>query len=109
VSVQWIGTINVLEAIMGGVGTGNFSTAQVVVGATPVLLVAARAGRASVRVSNFGSNPVFVGPSNTVTIGTGQIVGGELGGQSESFPTQAAIYAVAATGISQQVSVAEFF
>lgn len=109
VSTQWQGTINARQSLMAGVGAGNFAVSQVTVSGTVAMLIPARAGRLSVMISNFGSSPIFVGPDATVTPGTGQMIGGVLGGQSQSFPTQSAIWAIAGTGIFQQVSVSEFY
>lgn len=109
VSTQWQGTINARQSLMAGVGAGNFAVSQVTVSSAAVLLIPARAGRLSVTVSNFGNAPIYVGPTNGVTPSTGQVVGGQLGGQSQSFPTQSAIYAIAGPGVAQQVSVTEFY
>lgn len=86
-------------------GSGTIATAQVSVGTTSTQVVAARAGRGSVKITNLGTTDVFIGVTG-VTTTTGDILPGTKGA-SITIPTNAAVFAVAAT--AQTVSVMEVF
>ncbi len=107
----WNGT-NVIPArgdtngnFMVSKGSGSIATAQVSVGTSSTQIVAARAGRGSVKITNLGTNDVYIGVSG-VTTGNGDLLPGTKGA-SIVVPTNAAIFGVA--GTAQTVSVMEVF
>lgn len=80
--------------------TNAINTGKVAVGATAVLIVAARPGREKVRITG-GS--IFVGADDTVTINTGYPTNdGFTGTSAIELDTDAAIYGIAP---SAEVSV----
>ena len=81
-------------------------TAQVDVGSSPTLIIAARDDRRAVLVVNHGTADVFIGDS-TVSALTGLLLPGTKGA-ALSVPTDVAIYGIVASGI-QRVSAAEIF
>lgn len=92
------------------VGGATIATAQAVTSISPAaatLLVAARAGRTSVVITNItGTQPVYL-VASAVTTGatTGHFVGGAAG-STVTIETQAAIYGTSPTA-GQTVSVLE--
>lgn len=93
------------------IGVANFVPAQVSVGATATLIVAARTGaagigRKTVCVTNTGSMVVYLGGSG-VTTSTGDYLAG-VAGAGKCFDTQAAIYGIVGTG-SETVSETETY
>lgn len=85
-------------------GTGNIATAQVTVGITATLIVAARTNRISATVVQTGTVVVYMGGAN-VTVLNGVPLGNT---QYSTFTFQggAAIYGIVATG-TQTVAVVE--
>lgn len=86
-------------------GSGTIATAQVSVGTASTQIVAARAGRGSVKITNLGTTDVFIGVSG-VTSTTGDLLPGTKGA-SITIPTNAAVFGVA--GTAQSVSVMEVY
>lgn len=86
-------------------GSGGLATAQVSVGTTATQIVAARAGRGSVKITNLGTTDVFIGVAG-VTATTGDLLPGTKGA-SIVIPASVAVFGVAAT--AQTVSVMEVF
>jgi len=86
-------------------GSSGLSTSQVSVGASATQIVAARANRGSVKITNLGTNDVYIGTSG-VTVSTGDLLPGTKGA-SIVVPTTAALFGVA--GTAQNVSVLEVF
>jgi hypothetical protein len=84
----------------------NLATAQVSVGATATLIVAARAGRKEVTIVNHGTTALYLGPS-AVSATTGQLLAG-VAGEGVTYSGGAAVYGVTVSG-SQTVSVAEVY
>jgi hypothetical protein len=87
-------------------GSGTIATAQVSVATSSTQVVAARAGRGSVKITNLGTTDVFVGVTG-VTTTTGDLLPGTKGA-SITIPTNAAVFAVA-SGAAQTVSVMEVY
>lgn len=87
-------------------GSGTIATAQVSVATTSTQVVAARAGRGSVKITNLGTTDVFIGNTG-VTTATGDLLPGTKGA-SITIPTNAAVFAVA-SGAAQNVSVMEVY
>ena len=87
-------------------GSANIATGQVTVGTTATLVMAARAGRISGKVTDLGTTDIYCGPSG-VTTATGDLLAGVKGG-AITIQTGAAIYCVVATG-TQPVSFMESF
>lgn len=85
----------------------NLATAQVSVGATATLIVAARAGRKEVTIVNHGTTALYLGSSSGVTTSTGQLLAG-VAGEGITYSGGAAIYGITASG-SQTVSAAEVY
>lgn len=87
---------------------GGFATSQATADTTSggVQLVAARAGRHSLRLVNLGTTDVWVGPKG-VSSTTGALLVGTKGA-SLPIDTQDAVYGVVGTG-SQAVSVIETY
>lgn len=86
-------------------GSGTIATAQVSVGTASTQIVAARAGRGSVKITNLGTTDVYIGVSG-VTSTTGDLLPGTKGA-SITIPTNAAVFGVA--GTAQSVSVMEVY
>lgn len=88
-------------------GTGSLATNQISVATTAggTLIVAARAGRARVTITNLGTTDVFVGNTG-LTAANGQILIGTKGA-SITLHTSAAVYGIA--GTAQSVSFIEEF
>lgn len=86
-------------------GSAGIATAQVSVGTTATQIVAARAGRGSVKITNLGTTDVFIGAAG-VTSTTGDLLPGTKGA-SITIPSNAAIFGIA--GTAQSVSVLEVF
>lgn len=87
-------------------GTANIATGQATVASTATLVVAARLGRASVKITDLGTTDIFCGAAG-VTTATGDLLAGVKGG-SITIPTSAAVYCVDATG-TQAVSYMEAY
>ena len=85
------------------VGTGAMATAQVSVGTGSTLIVAARADRASVTITNLGTVDIYIGNTG-VTAGTGTLLVGTKGA-AITIPTTAAVYGIGAS--AQSVSFME--
>lgn len=86
-------------------GSNTIATAQVSVGTSSTQIVAARAGRGSVKITNLGTTDVFIGTTG-VTSTTGDLLPGTKGA-SITIPTNAAVFGVA--GTAQAVSVMEVY
>lgn len=86
-------------------GSGTIATAQASVGTTSTQIVAARANRGAVTITNLGTTDIFIGVTG-VTATTGTLLLGSKGA-SITIPTNAAVFGVAAT--AQTVSVLEVF
>ncbi len=84
----------------------KFKTAQAIIGATPTLIVAQRAGRDTVVIENHGTTNVFLG-NGSVTVSTGLLLPGVVGA-SVAIETTEAIYGIVATG-TQAVSSVETY
>lgn len=87
-------------------GSANIATGQVTVGTTATLVVAARSGRISVKVTDLGTVDLYCGTA-TVATTTGDLLAGVKGG-SITIPTGAAVYCVVGTG-TQAVSFMEAY
>lgn len=91
-------------------GAASIATGQVADSLSPaaaIQIVAARAGRQSVTITNItGTQPVYLGPSG-VTVGTGIFLAG-VAGASITIPTSAAIFATSPTA-AQTLSFLETF
>lgn len=97
---------------VNGVGATNFSTGQAATSISPAAatqLVAARANRRSVTITNItGTQPVYVLTSNAITgATTGAFIPGTAGA-SLTLPTTAAIFGTSPTA-AQTVSVLETY
>lgn len=94
--------------ITQGQGSASIATAQVAAPTgTPTQIVAARAGRAGVTLTNItGAQQVYVGASG-VTAATGTLLPATVGA-SLTIPTQAAIFAISVTA-AQTVAILETF
>lgn len=94
----------------GGTGSASLNTGQVADSLSPaaaIQIVAARAGRASVTLTNItGTQPVYYGNTG-VTTGTGVFVAGAAGA-SITLYTSAAIFATSPTA-AQTISFVESF
>ena len=88
------------------VGSTNWAPSQVSVANTATSLLASRAGRQAVIVTQMGTTPVYLGGSG-VTAATGAFLAGVIGAV-KVIPTTAAVYGITATG-SQSVSVEEHY
>lgn len=86
-------------------GSNSFATAQVSVATSATQIVAARANRGSVKITNLGTNDVYIGVAG-VTTTTGDLLPGTKGA-SIVVPTNAAVFGIAAA--AQNVSVMEVF
>lgn len=86
-------------------GSGSIATAQVSVGTTSTQIVGARSGRGSVKITNLGTNDVYIGNTG-VTSTTGDLLPGTKGA-SITIPANIAIFGVATA--AQAVSVMEVF
>jgi hypothetical protein len=84
----------------------SIATAQATVGTTATQIVAARAGRGSVRIVNHGTTDVFIGAAG-VTTTTGTLLQGVIG-YSVTIDGGAAVFGIVATG-TQVVSALEAF
>lgn len=87
-------------------GSSTIATSQVSVATTSTQVVAARALRGSVKITNLGTTDVFIGVTG-VTTTTGDLLPGTKGA-SITVPTNAAVFAVA-SGAAQTVSVMEVY
>lgn len=87
-------------------GSGSIATAQVSVATTSTQIVAARAGRGSVKITNLGTTDVYIGVTGVSTT-TGDLLPGTKGA-SITVPTNAAVFGIA-SGAAQSVSVLEVF
>lgn len=89
-------------------GSSSFATNQATANTgTANQIVAARAGRAAVTITNLtGAQQVFVGNAG-VTVATGQLIPATVGA-SITIPTQAAIFGISATA-AQTVTILETF
>lgn len=85
-------------------GAGAVATGQVSVGTSATQIVAARAGRRNVCVTNTGTTVVYLG-AGAVTTATGDYLTG-VAGTKACYDTQAAIFGVVGTG-TQAVSYVE--
>jgi len=92
-------------AYMVSKGSAGIATAQVSVGTTATQIVAARAARGSVKITNLGTTDVFIGVAG-VTSTTGDLLPGTKGA-SITIPSNAAVFGIA--GTAQSVSVLEVF
>lgn len=90
------------------VGSASIATAQIAAPTgTSAQIVAARAGRTAVTITNItGAQQVYVGASG-VTAATGQLLPATVGA-SVTIPTQAAIFGISLTA-AQTVSILETF
>lgn len=86
-------------------GSGTIATTQVAVTTTAAQIVAARAGRGSVKIQNLGTTDIYLGNTG-VTTTTGDLLVGTKGA-SVTIPTTAAIFAIGAAAGS--VSVLEVY
>lgn len=86
-------------------GSGTFATAQAAVTTTAAQIVAARAGRGSVKIQNLGTTDIYLGNTG-VTTTTGDLLVGTKGA-SVTIPTTAAIFAIGAAAGS--VSILEVY
>ena len=82
----------------------DFSTAQVSVGTTPTLIVAAHNGVDEVTIENLGTTAVYIGKAN-VTTSNGFLLPGVVGA-SVTLSATTAIYGIVASG-TQAVAVLE--
>lgn len=80
----------------------TFNTNQVLVAATATLIVPQNTGRRSVLITNLGTVAVYLGSSNGVTTGTGQILPGVVGA-SISIPQTGPVWGIS-SGAAQAVS-----
>lgn len=88
-------------------GSGGIATSQVSVGVAATQIVAARAGRGAVTITNVtGAQQIFIGVAG-VTATTGTLLPAAVGA-SLTIPTNAAIFGIALTA-AQTVSVLEVF
>lgn len=89
-------------------GSASIATAQIAAPiTTSAQIVAARAGRVAVTITNVtGAQQVYVGASG-VTAATGQLIPATVG-SSLTIPTQAAIFGISLTA-AQTVSILETF
>lgn len=81
----------------------TLTTGQLAVTAAAQLVKAANLSRYSMVITNTGATTVFLGPSAAVTIATGQAL---LAGNSITFATTSAIFAIAAA-VGDTISWAE--
>jgi len=105
----WLsGIYSLLSNVLGvkEVGSSNWATTQVSVTNAATQLVAARAGRQGVVVTNLGTTPVYLGGSG-VTTATGAFLPG-VAGASKTIPAATAVYGIVGTG-TQNVSVEELY
>jgi hypothetical protein len=70
-------------------------------------IIAARAGRRAVVVTQLGTTDVWLGPDNTVSPTTGALLKG-VAGAAKTIPWTGAVYAVTASS-TQRVSVEEIY
>lgn len=94
------------------IGSGSFATTQAPSSVSPanaLLIVAARAGRRSVTLTNItGTQPVFfVNAANATGATTGFFIAGTAGA-SVTIPTSAAVYATSPTA-AQTIAVVETY
>lgn len=88
-------------------GTGSLATSQVSVLTTATQIVAARAGRNAITITNItGAQQIFVGPAG-VTAANGALIPATVGA-SATIPTSAAVFGIALTA-AQTVSALETF
>lgn len=97
-----IGDVDVLTVA----GAGTLATNQISVANTATLIVASRAGRRGVVITNHGTTAVYIGLVG-VTTTTGILLAGVVGA-SISIPTTAAVYGIVASG-TQTVSFIEAY
>lgn len=93
-------------------GSPSFATAQAATSVSPaaaIQLVAARAGRRSVTITNItGTQPVYILTTNAITgVTTGDYIP-STAGSSKTIPTVAAVFGTSPTA-AQTVSVLETF
>ena len=93
------------------IGTANFATAQISVGTSATLIVAARSGgrgtgRKTTCITNTSTTAVYLGGSG-VTTSTGDLLAAGAG-TGKCFDTQAAIYGIVASG-SETVTETETY
>lgn len=81
------------------IGTPTFSTNQVAVGTSGVIVVPARAGRQSVTLTSLTAVAYYVGNSTGVTAANGFPVPA-VAGASLTISTAAAVYAVGASALT---------
>jgi hypothetical protein len=81
------------------VSAGNASTSQVSITSTATAIVAARATRNSVKITNMGTTPIYLGFTSGVTVSTGDFLPGILGA-FVVYPTQTGVWGIVATGSS---------
>jgi hypothetical protein len=77
-------------------GAANGATGQVSVASTATAIVAARATRRSIKITNLGTNAVYIGFTSGVTITTGDMLLGTTG-TFVSIPTNQAIWGITAS------------
>lgn len=100
------GSINVDTTTGPGAGAG--STKQVTVdNSGTTVVVAARADRIAVMITNLGTTDVYLGFATGLTTGTGDLLPG-IKGASVTIPTTAEVFGVVAAA-SQAVSVMEIY
>lgn len=88
------------------VGTPNWAASQVSVATSATLVAPSRPTRLNVRITQItGTQQVFCGPTNGVTLANGQLVGA-LPRDSFDIDTRAEVWCIASTS-AQTVSVAE--
>jgi len=81
------------------VSAGNASTSQVSITSTATSIVVARATRNSVKITNMGTTPIYLGFTSGVTVSTGDFLPGILGA-FVVYPTQTGVWGIVATGSS---------
>jgi hypothetical protein len=94
------------------VGTAGWAPGQGSCSSTAASLIAARtgnpgAGRVAAVVTNYGTTPVYLGSSSSVTTSNGVLLPGIVGA-SKTITTTGAIYCVTATA-TQTVGVEEYY
>lgn len=90
-----------------GVGYSGWSAGQVSVTNVATLVVAARATRGAVVITNMGTTAVYLGPTNAVTAATGEFLAGVVGA-SKTLSWVGDVYGIVAAG-SQTVSYGEYY
>jgi hypothetical protein len=88
------------------VGATTWAVTQVTIGTTATSLLAARAGRFGVLITNLGTTAVFLGIAGVTTV-NGALLPGVVGA-SKTIPVTGAVFGIVASG-SQIVSVEEYF